>query len=41
VLDALTLVYPNEHDPLVLYTDASDVGIGAMLVHPTSQAQFQ
>jgi hypothetical protein len=32
VLDALTLVYPNEHDPLVLYTDASDVGIGAMLV---------
>ena len=32
VLHAQALTWPNERDPLVLYTDASDVGVGAILV---------
>jgi hypothetical protein len=32
VLNAYTLSWPNETDPYILYTDASDVGVGAMLV---------
>jgi len=31
VLHALSLSWPNEDDPFVLYADASDVGIGALL----------
>jgi hypothetical protein len=29
---AQSLTWPNEDDPLILYTDASDVGVGAILV---------
>ena len=32
VLSSSTLVWPNVSDPFILYTDASEVGIGAMLV---------
>jgi RNase H-like domain found in reverse transcriptase len=32
VLDAQDLQWPNVTDPFILYADASDIGIGAMLV---------
>jgi len=32
VLEAQSLTWPNESDPLILYTDASDIGVGAILV---------
>jgi hypothetical protein len=32
ILNAQELTWPNETDPLILYTDASDLGIGGVLV---------
>jgi len=36
VASALRLTWPNETDPLILYTDASDHGVGALLVQVQS-----
>jgi hypothetical protein len=39
ILQSLHLYWPNEQDPLVLTTDASDVGIGAILVQIQSDGE--